>query len=422
MKKKYKFKKQKVQYTERKPFLADKEIIFRSSGRAKVFNISHRLQVCFLTVLTAALCWSGYSSYAYHNSKSILNKTDRELDQARDAYVDLMTDVSALQHNLNEVIASVEDAGNGLNEVQNYKNKASMMESKIRLITNSQSWIDADKINDTVSKKEALIQKDVAIIQKNIALKENNDLKEKILNLSQTLSDLQHTVKGLETAEIVILDKIEKMSGKEIEEIKTSLGMINQSLKKQKQYFNPLANMKDGKGGAYKPLKGVKIGDELQDKMSSAFAKIDLLDAYKTSLSALPLGKPVYKYRFSSSFGNRSDPIETRIAQHKGVDLSAAVGSRVSAPAAGKIIYAGFNNGGYGNLVEISHGNGFVTKYAHLNKIYVKKGDFVAYNQAIGEVGRTGRATGSHLHYEVLYNGKNVNPLTFINIPSMNKS
>lgn len=422
MKKRYKFKKQKVQFVEKKPFLADKEIIFRNGGRAMVFNISHRLQVAFLTVMTAAVCWSGYNYYAYHNSKNILHKADMELGKARDAYVDLMTDVSALQHNLNEVIASVEDAGNGLNEVQNYKNKASMMESKIRIITNSKSWIDADKISDTVTKKEALMQKDAAIIQKNIALRENNDLKEKILNLSQTLNDLQRTVKGLETAEIAILDKIEKMSGKEIEDIKTSLGMINQSLKKQKQYFNPLANMKNGKGGAYKPLKGINIGEGLQNKMTSAFAKIDLLDAYKTSMAALPLGKPVYKYSLSSSFGNRSDPIETRIAQHKGVDLSAAVGSRISAPAAGKVVYAGFNNGGYGNLVEISHGNGFVTKYAHLNKIYVKKGDLVTYNQAIGEVGRTGRATGSHLHYEVLYNGRNVNPLTFINIPSMNKS
>ena len=102
--------------------------------------------------------------------------------------------------------------------------------------------------------------------------------------------------------------------------------------------------------------------------------------------------------------------------------MSAALGSRVSVPAAGTVTSAGFQNNGYGNLVEIKHGNGFVTKYAHLNKIYVKKGDKVVLNQAIGEVGRTGRATGSHLHYEVLYNGYNVNPLTFVNIRGMNRS
>ena len=74
-----------------------------------------------------------------------------------------------------------------------------------------------------------------------------------------------------------------------------------------------------------------------------------------------------------------------------------------------------------GNLVEIDHGNGFTTKYAHLNKIYVKKGDLIAYNQAVGEVGKTGRATGSHLHYEVLYRNKNVNPLTFVDIKNRNR-
>lgn len=422
MKKKYKFKKQKVQYSEKKSFLADKEIIFRNGGRARVFNISHRLQVWTLMLMAAIICWSGHNYYAYHQSAHILDKTDKELGKTRDAYMDLMTDISALQHNLNDVIASVDDANSGLRELQTYKDTASQMESKMKQIANSESWIDARKIEDRVSKKEALIQKDVAIIQKNIATQENDALKEKILHLSLTMDTLQQTVKGLEAAELEILDKIGEMSGKEIDDIKASLGQINQSLKKQKQYFNPLANKKDGKGGVYKPLKGVKLSPELQDKMQSTFSQIELLENYKTAMQALPLGKPVYKYTLTSSFGNRSDPIEVRIAQHKGVDLSAAVGNRISAPAAGKVVFAGYNRSGYGNLVEINHGNGFVTKYAHLNKIYVKKGERVAYNQAIGEVGKTGRATGSHLHYEVLYNGRNVNPLTFINIPSMNKS
>ena len=414
-KNKYKFKRQPVQYTEKKPFLADKEIIFRSGGRAKVFNISHRLQVWFLLLTAAIFCWSGYNYYAYHHSAHVIHKKERELGKTRDAYMDLMSDVSILQNNLKDVVAAVEDAGNGLNELQEYKEKASAMEDKIKLITDSEAWIDADKMEDKVTKKEALIQKD-------IALKENDALKEKIGNLSEKLEGLQHTVKGLETAEIAILDKIEKMSGKEIDGIKKSLSEINNSLRQQKQYFNPLANSKNGKGGTYMPLKDIKIGKELQDKMSSTFERIELLDNYKTAMCSVPLGKPVYKYRLSSAFGNRSDPLEKRIARHKGVDFSAAKGSRISAPAAGKVITAEYNHGGYGNLVEIDHGNGFITRYAHLNKMYVKKGANVEYNQAIGEVGRTGRATGSHLHYEVLYNGRNVNPLTFVNIPSMNES
>ena len=412
---KYRFKKPKVQYAEKKPFLADKEIIFRSGGRAMVFNISHRLQVFVLMFMAAIFCWSGYNYYFYHHSAKIIHKKDKELGKTRDAYIDLMSDVTALQNNLRDVVASVEEAGNGLKEINEYKEKALVVEDKIKKIADSETWIDSEEMEEKVTKKEALLQKDIVV-------QENNTLREKIVVLGEKLENLQQTVKGLETAEVAILDKIETLSAQEIEEIKSSLTEINKSLKVQKQYFNPLSNSKDGQGGAYTPLEGVDVSKELQDKMSSVFQKIDLLDQYKTALSKVPLGAPVYKYRLSSTFGSRSDPFKNTLARHKGVDMSAALGSRVSAPAPGTVITAGFQKNGYGNLVEIKHSNGFVTKYAHLNKVYVKKGDKVAYNQAIGEVGRTGRATGSHLHYEVLYNGRNVNPLTFVNIRSMNKS
>ena len=412
---KYRFRKPKVQYTEKKPFLADKEIIFRSGGRAKVFNISHRLQVFMLMFMAAVFCWSGYNYYFYHRSAKIIHRKDKELDKTRDAYIDLMSDVTALQNNLRDVVASVEEAGDGLKEISEYKEKALVVEDKIKKIADSEAWIDADAVEDKITKKEALIQKDIAV-------QENNTLRQKISTLGDKLDNLQQTVRGLETAEMAILEKIEILSGREIDKIKSSLTEINKSLKVQKQYFNPLSNVRDGQGGVYNPLDGVDVDKNLQDKMSSVFQKIDMLEQYKEALSMVPLGTPVYKYRLSSLYGSRSDPFNNKLARHKGLDMSASLGSRVSAPAPGTVTVAGFQNNGYGNLVVIKHSNGFVTKYAHLNKIYVKKGDKVAYNQAIGEVGRTGRATGSHLHYEVLYNGYNVNPLTFVNISSMNKS
>ena len=414
-KNKYKLKKRKVQYTEKKPFLADKEIIFRSSGRAKVFNISHNLQVFMLVLLTTVFCWSGYNYYYFHRSEKIIHRKDKELDKTRGAYMDLMSDVTALQNNLKDVIASVEEAGSGMNELNAYKEHAHAVEDKIKQVADTEVWINPEDMEDKISKKEALIQKD-------IAMRENSTLRFKISVLDAKLQNLQKTVKGLENAEIAILDKIESISGKEIEEVKNSLSQINSTLKVQKQYFNPLSNLKDGKGGLYEPLKGSEIDGKLLDKLSETFKKLDLVEQYKCALKAVPLGKPVYKYSLSSTFGGRSDPFKRTAAYHKGVDLSATLGSRVSATAAGKVVVAGYQHNGYGNIVEIKHANGFMTKYAHLNKIYVKKGDNVVYNQAIGEVGRTGRATGSHLHYEVLYNGRNVNPLTFVNVRSMNES
>ena len=411
----YKYRKKNVLYAEKKPFFADKEIIFRSNGKARVFNISHRVQICVLILFAVIFCWSGYNYHFYHKSSKIIYRKDKELDKTRDAYMDLMSDVSALQNNLKEVVSSVEDAGNGLKEIQEYKEKALVMEDKIKKITGSEAWIDLDKIEDKITKKEALLQKD-------IALQENNSLKDKVIVLGRKLEKLHQTVKGLETAEMIILDKIERMSGKEIEKIKVSLGKINQTLKIQKQYFNPLANIKEGEGGEYLPVPDIDISDNLRDKMSSVFKLIDLLDKYKLEMSKLPLGTPVYSYNLSSTFGERSDPFKEKISYHRGIDMSTSQGSRVAVQADGKVIKAEFQNNGYGNLVEIRHSNGFMTRYAHLHKMYVKVGDMVKYNQAIGEVGHTGRATGSHLHYEVLYNGNNVNPLTFVNIQSMNNS
>lgn len=415
-KNKFKFKKAKVQFTEKKPFLADKEIIFRSNGRAKVFNLSHQLQIMFLLLIAAVFGWSGYNYYFYHVSERIISHKEKELGKTRDAYMDLMSDVAALQNNLKNVVSSLDEADDGLSEIAGYNDKAAVVEDKIKLIADSEVWIDQDKVAEKVTKKEALLQKE-------LIENENNKLRQKIEVLGNKIEDLQETVKGLESAEAAILDKIGQISGREIEQIKASLAQINKSLKSKGKYFNPLANSQKGKGGAYAPVDGIKIENKkLLDKMSSTFEQIDLLESYKQALKDIPLGKPVYRYRLTSKFGQRKDPFNSKLAGHKGIDMSASRGSRVSTMAAGKVLTASFQSNGYGNLVAIDHGNGFVTKYAHLNKIYVKKGDKVAYNQAIGEVGTTGRSTGNHLHYEMLYRGTLVDPLTFVNLKSLNAS
>lgn len=408
--KKIRLKKEKVVYTEKKPFLADKEIIFRSGGRARVFNISHRLQFFVLLFVAAVFCWSGYNYYYYQLSEKVISHKEKELDKTRDAYMDLMSDVTALQNNLKDVVSAVDEADDGLTEIKNYKEKAQNVEDKIKQIADSEAWIDQNKIEEKVSKKEALLQKDMVE-------SENTMLRQKIEDLGGKIETLQSTVKGLESAEIAILEKISKLSGKEIERIKTSLSQINKTLKGHGRYFNPLANVKEGRGGAFVPETDIKIENrKLLRKMSEVFAGIDLLENYKSALAGIPTGKPVYRGQISSSFGTRQDPFKPVLAKHKGIDLRAAKGSRISVMAKGKIVSAGYQNNGYGNIVVVDHGNGFVTKYAHMNRIYVKKGDEVVCNQALGEVGRTGRATGDHLHYEIIYRGANLNPLTFVQI------
>ena len=126
-----------------------------------------------------------------------------------------------------------------------------------------------------------------------------------------------------------------------------------------------------------------------------------------------PEGRPVAKGFISSYFGERADPFDGLEAFHKGVDFAGAPGSPVVAVAAGVVTWAGERTG-YGRLIEINHGDGFTTRYAHNERTLVTVGQTVKRGERIALMGSTGRSTGPHVHFEVLRNGRQVNPLSFI--------
>lgn len=140
--------------------------------------------------------------------------------------------------------------------------------------------------------------------------------------------------------------------------------------------------------------------------------KLLVLNQLENFLTALPntLPLPAAKYYISSNFGLRKDPMNKRRAFHKGVDLAGWHKTEIFAPADATVRRAG-RNGGYGNFIELEHKNGVVTRFGHLNKVNVKKGQVVAKHDVIGLMGSTGRSTSTHLHYEVLIDDKHVNPL-----------
>jgi len=126
-----------------------------------------------------------------------------------------------------------------------------------------------------------------------------------------------------------------------------------------------------------------------------------------------PEGRPVAKGFISSYFGERADPFDGLEAFHKGVDFAGSVGSPVTAVAAGVVTWAG-EHAGYGKLVEINHGDGFTTRYGHNERTLVSVGQTVKRGESVALMGSTGRSTGPHVHFEVLRNGRQVDPLSFI--------
>lgn len=128
----------------------------------------------------------------------------------------------------------------------------------------------------------------------------------------------------------------------------------------------------------------------------------------------VPSSPPVSTGWHSSNYGWRIDPFTGRNAFHEGVDFNVDVGTPVMAAAGGVVISSQFNTSGYGNLIEIDHGNGMVSRYAHLSKMLVREGDIVLRGQKIGFSGNTGRSTGPHLHFEIRIGGAPQNPASYL--------
>jgi murein DD-endopeptidase MepM/ murein hydrolase activator NlpD len=157
--------------------------------------------------------------------------------------------------------------------------------------------------------------------------------------------------------------------------------------------------------------------DALQAQLTSREQQLGVLEnlilTRELNKQVYPEGRPVQDGFISSYFGERSDPFTGYSAIHKGIDFAGPAGSKVSSVAAGLVTRAG-EYPGFGNMVEINHGNGLSTRYCHNEKLLVKQGDMVRKGEEVALMGSTGRSTGPHLHFEVLKNGVQVDPLRFI--------
>jgi murein DD-endopeptidase MepM/ murein hydrolase activator NlpD len=172
------------------------------------------------------------------------------------------------------------------------------------------------------------------------------------------------------------------------------------------------ATADDAVGGPYVPIDEDADPDTFRANVDLIAAEIERYGAIRRIALQLPLTRPMTS-PITSGFGARLDPFLGRPAMHTGIDFRAAQGSLARATAGGTVITAEYT-GGYGNMVEIDHGNGITTRYGHLSEIDVVVGQVVAKNAIVGRTGSTGRSTGPHLHYEVRVDGAAIDPMTWI--------
>ncbi|MDP3676464.1 MAG: M23 family metallopeptidase [Novosphingobium sp.] len=171
-----------------------------------------------------------------------------------------------------------------------------------------------------------------------------------------------------------------------------------------------LAKMNDrtAQGG---PLLGA--ANDLDPRFQRLGLSVARMGALEDGLAAVPHSLPASLEYISSGFGYRSDPFTGAAAMHAGLDFRGPLGAPIYSAAAGRVSFAG-NKAGYGNCIEITHGNGMMTRYAHLSAFRARTGQNVGAGEAIGAIGNSGRSTGPHLHFEVRINDQPVNPRPFL--------
>jgi len=161
----------------------------------------------------------------------------------------------------------------------------------------------------------------------------------------------------------------------------------------------------------------VALLDDLEAQLEDRGRQLSILESmimhHDLQAEVLPAGRPIEKGWLSSRFGMRTDPFTGKLEHHNGIDFAGKEGANVIAVASGVVTWAG-RRYGYGNLVEVNHGKGYVTRYGHNKELKVEVGDTVKKGDVLALMGSTGRSTGPHVHFEVLHNGRSVDPDKYV--------
>ena len=445
-----------------------KEFMLRSTGGIKYFKLGTAMQIILISLLITTGCFVGLFTYKMQFLQTVNYKQNVALKDLRIRYAKFTKAVVNLREELYTDTAKFTETDLNVElQVKKITKLLDLLQQDLQLI-NKNNNIQKDHkllevkdrlesiINEKKDREKMLTELDNIInsLQKNIEkiYKQSNDKfyidtdftsvfynhedinnyntqksevnksKKVFVNLNKTIDE---SIKA--TAELKMLDynlalqkEREKYYFQLNEEVKNStleilerkIIFLENIFSKTRAYdLTKLDNIKyeNEIGG---PLETEDQENKVAFAIYDKAARFELL---REVFLSVPLATPIEKYYITSSYGYRKDPYTKRRAFHKGIDLGAAWGTDILATASGEISFVG-NYGSYGKSVFIDHGNGIQTRYAHLSKIFVKKGETVDLGNIIGKIGNTGRSTGKHLHYEIKVYDKARNPYPFLKI------
>jgi murein DD-endopeptidase MepM/ murein hydrolase activator NlpD len=234
------------------------------------------------------------------------------------------------------------------------------------------------------------------------------------ITLNKQIGNLEGRLQQLQVAQSTLVGNIQDRTNANISELEAVIEITGLNVN---NLLDRVDHKEIGTGGPLISPLGPRSAQAKGDAKNNSLGLLENRLVHWTALNAvlerLPMSPPVDNFSISSSFGKRKDPFTKRRAFHSGLDLAGVNRTRIYATSPGVVTYVGWK-GPYGRMIEIDHGLGLRTRYGHLRKILVKKGQKVDFRHKIGLMGSSGRSTGTHVHYEVVFDGKPLNPRKFL--------
>lgn len=340
-----------------------------------------------------------------------------EAARAQERFSIALTQVSGMQERLlasedrrRELETGIEAIQDTLREVIKERDIARAEADRVTLALNAQSGgaTELGRAGDTLATLEFLTGAlGEAAEERNEVLAEAEAAREEV----QVIADAKEALELRNDAIFTKLEEALTVSVEPLDKMFREAGMSPEDL------IGAVREGYSGQGGPLTPISFSTSGaaptaEEL--RANAILGGLDRMNMYRIAAFKLPFAMPVKdSFRWTSGFGYRRDPKGAGTRMHEGTDMAGSYGTPIYATADGVIVHAGWDNG-YGRLVKIKHDFGVETRYAHLSQIRVEVGQRVSRGDRIGDMGNSGRSTGTHLHYEVRLGGDAVNPMTFI--------
>ncbi|MCW8834795.1 MAG: peptidoglycan DD-metalloendopeptidase family protein [Rhodospirillales bacterium] len=415
----------------------ERQVLVRTEGRVYYRPVSNRVQVAIAFAAFMAMVWTTFATVSFFSFDRIIAAKDDAFADARLAYNSLLSDVGAyqkrfnvladeLQENHSMMLRLVEQNATLQHSLKTVENELETTEVNRKTILSARETLKRrlfeieGEMREMAGRNFAL-QDNLESIEMNLqavkqqrdeALADSHERASKVVELEESIAELEMTEKS-------VLQRLTELTDSRIEGLEAMLARTGINLETHLAKVAPQSNQ----GGPFIAAGKATDADSADDedrpetRMRAALTSLDesigRLYGLQKLMAQVPLLAPLDYYYISSPFGKRRDPVNKKWAMHYGLDMGSSAKAPVHATAPGTVTFAGWK-GNYGKVVEVDHGAGIKTRYGHLHKIMVKKGDKIGTRQVVGQVGNTGRTTGPHLHYEIVVNGKAVSPIKFI--------